>query len=106
MNPDRSSHTQPLKPRWHGKNFSLRTLMIGVLLIGFSWTATVMWGPAAVQASSKIFNGKPGREIQVVAPFVITCSFHDLGGTVYQDETWIWFFGYTKLWSGRYAIID
>ena len=91
------------KPRWRWKNFSLRTLMIGVLLIAFSWTATAVWGVARIKSDiEKMDRDSRVSEFQAhaSAPFLVRCQFNlhrPVGsGTAHQhfSETYFWFFGF------------
>ena len=91
-----SDPNNPTKPRWRPR-FSLRTLMIVVLLIACSWTVTFLWGVPGM----KNYFSLQTVEFKVLAPFVIYCKYEDTHVSI--DGTWIWFFGFKKMWSGQYV---
>ena len=104
---------EPEKPparRWRPR-FSLRTLLIGVLLIALSWTATVVWGVPEIEAQVHTkyrygpFNPPEIVRTDAVAPFIVSTHFvrqpvlaatSDSKETGSETQTWFWFFGYTK----------
>ena len=88
----------PPKPKPWRPRFSLRTLMIGVFLIASLWNVTFLWG---VPGMKHHFSPR-AVEFKVLAPFVIHCKYNGPRESI--DETWIWFFGYTRRWSGRHVI--
>ncbi len=87
--------------RWRPR-FSLRTLMIGVLLIALSWTATVIWGVPEILHRSYLGRilGETHPKIisNAIAPFVIRIQYSN---QMYdRKEIWIWFPTYAKRMSG------
>ncbi len=80
--------------RW--KTFSLRTLLIVVLLIGFSLTVTQVWGVRWICEK----HGAALEDGDLVAPFVVQVNFHTLTGED-EYEVYFWFFGFTHRLGGK-----
>ena len=93
--------TAPPKPRWRPR-FSLRTLMIGVLLISFVWTSTVVWGvPSVIEKIPIEYHwdqfekaNLPTMSARGIAPFLVKVDFIKHNQIVCTAQ-YIWLFGYS-----------
>ena len=83
------------KPRWRPR-FSLRTLMIGVLFLGFSLTATQVWGVPRICEK----YGAALEDGHMLFPFIVQVNFHKADG-IDDYECWFWFFTIECRLGGR-----
>ena len=81
------------RKKWRPR-FSLRTFMIGVLLIALSWTATAIWGvPSTTQLNYfVVFNANVKGT--ALAPFIVQLTGHTNNDEhPINTEIWFWCFG-------------
>ena len=101
MIPSQGHVLVPKRTSWRPR-FSLRTLMIGVLLIAGSWAATAVWGVSTVRKNSFVdeFIAVDEQNTKIVSchailPFVVKIEYHTRDPEWLDTQTWFWLFGYT-----------
>ena len=104
------------------KTFSLRTLMICVLLLGFSWTATAVWGTAATRTKidydlkendyclcslnspGSITRNNYQATHTAIAPFLIRVDLQNSDRTTQLYALYLWVPAWTKELSSNFVV--